>query len=71
MPDPLDTEIATYKKLHSSLLQNEGKYAVVAGEELIGVYGTYEEALQAGYEKAKLLPFLVKKITGTELVVHV
>jgi hypothetical protein len=34
------------------------------------VYGAYEDALKLGYEKAKLQPFLVKKISGAETIAH-
>jgi hypothetical protein len=71
MPETLEKEIIAYKNNLKTLLQNAGKYAVFSGDEMIGVYETYDEALKAGYEKAKLTPFLVKKITGTELVTFV
>jgi hypothetical protein len=65
---PLEREIQTFEKLRASLLANPGKYAVIAGEELLGVYSTYEDALKIGYEKRKLEPFLVKKIEVIEPV---
>ncbi|MCB1532611.1 MAG: hypothetical protein KDJ35_07065 [Alphaproteobacteria bacterium] len=64
----LQKEIQTYKKLLPELLGEEGKYVVIVGEELIGTYAAYEDALKEGYEVAKLEPFLVKKISGTETI---
>jgi hypothetical protein len=51
-------------------MQDEGKYALIVDAELVGIFGTYEDALRAGYEKAKLAPFLVKKISGSETVAY-
>ena len=66
---PLENELATYERLKPSLLaQDEGKFAVISGEELLGVYSTYDDALAIGYEKKKLEPFLVKKILAIEPV---
>lgn len=70
MAEPLELELATYKKLLPTLLADEGKFALIVGDELIGVYGTYEDALKAGYEKVQLKPFLVKKISGAETVAY-
>lgn len=69
-PTPsLEKEIETFNRLlRSTLLKDEGKYALIMGDTLIGVYGTYEDALGIGYEKAKLAPFLVKKISGAESI---
>jgi hypothetical protein len=64
----LETELQTFQKLRASLLSDEGKYAVIAGEDLLGVYSTYDDALKIGYEKRKLEPFLVKKIEAIEPV---
>jgi hypothetical protein len=69
-PDILQKETATYQKLLPSLLTEEGKFALIVGEELIGVFAAYEDALRAGYEKAKLNPLLVKRISGTEDVMY-
>jgi len=44
------------------LLSEEGKFVVIRGQEVAGTWGTYEDALQAAYERFGLTPFLVKKI---------
>jgi hypothetical protein len=65
----LEKEIQTYEKLKDQLVaEHEGKYAVISGEELLGVYSTYDDALKIGYEKRELKPFLVKKISSIEPV---
>jgi hypothetical protein len=70
MPDPLATELATFNKLLPSLMKSEGKYALIIGEHLIDIYSTYEDAVKVGYAKAKLDPFLVKKIAGVQSVAN-
>jgi hypothetical protein len=66
MTDDLKKEFLFYQKQLPSLLQSEGKYAVIVCEELVGVYGSYEDALQAGYGKAQVKPFLVRKISNSD-----
>ncbi|MEG9861733.1 MAG: hypothetical protein V6Z81_04425 [Parvularculales bacterium] len=66
----LEKEYEAYKKLLPALLgsdgSGEGKYALIIGDQHIGTYVAYEDALQEGYEKAKLGPFMVKKISGND-----
>lgn len=62
----LERELETYQRELPNLLANEGKYVVIHDEEVLGFYGTYEDALQAGYEKYGLKPFLVKQIQAVE-----
>lgn len=63
----LEKELETYKLKLSDLRSDEGKFALVHGEELT-VFGTYEDALKEGYERFGLKPFLVKQIQTTEVV---
>lgn len=65
--DPLSQAIETFETHRDQLLaDSEGKWAVVHGSAVLGVWDTYEDALQAGYATAGLDPFLVKKIEGVE-----
>ena len=64
----LEQEIETYNKELSRLIADEGKYVVICGTDVIGIYGTYEDALNLGYEKCGVKPFLVKKIQAVEQV---
>ena len=70
MPDRLATELGTYKRLLPTLLKDEGKYAVIKGEQLIGIFDSYSDALAEGYKVAKLDAFLVKIISGTDTVAY-
>lgn len=60
---PLRTELARYKALLPELLAQPGRFALIHGENLLGVYSTWEDACQEGYAKlGPATPFLVKRI---------
>jgi hypothetical protein len=58
----LERELETYKKALPTLLDKQGKYVLIKGDAVAGVWGTYEDAIQEGYRLFKLEPFLVKQI---------
>ncbi|HJT78155.1 MAG TPA: hypothetical protein VJ739_13205 [Gemmataceae bacterium] len=63
----LERELRTYRRELPGLLGHaEGKYVVIHGDRVNGVWETYEDALQAGYERYQLNPFLVKQICARE-----
>jgi hypothetical protein len=62
----LEKELAFFDANLIDLLDNEGKFVVVRDETIDGPYDTYEEALQAGYDRFGLTPFLVKQIHKVE-----
>lgn len=69
MAIPLERELQTYENKKAELLANSaGKYVVIHGDEVAGVWDTQDDALQAAYERFKLEPFLVKQITEVERV---
>lgn len=61
-------ETETYKKLLPSLLAEQGKFAVIHEEKLIGIYESYEDALKLGYQECGISPFLVKRILAEESI---
>jgi len=63
-----ERELETYKKRLPELLRDEGKFVVIRGEEIIGVWPGYEEALAEGYQRFGLTPFMVKRIEWAETV---
>ena len=65
---PLERELETYKRELPNLLADQGKYVLIIGEDVIGTFAAYEDALKEGYERAGLKPFLVKQIDATEQV---
>ena len=65
----LANELATYERHKSELVcANEGKYVLIHGDEIAGIWDTYKDALGAGYKQFGLQPFLVKQILGIERV---
>jgi hypothetical protein len=68
----LEKEMETYFAELPKLVANkdEGKFIVIHDGQVLGVFGTYEDALKIGYEKCRLQPFLVKKIAGVEQSQH-
>ena len=64
----LEAEIATYQRLLPTLQGDEGRYALIAGESLLGVFDTYPDALAEGYRIQGLAPFLVKRISSVEVI---
>ena len=64
----LDTEIQTYERELPSLLSNEGKFVLIRKTDVAGFFDTYEDAVQAGYDRFGLDPFLVKRVEAVEEV---
>lgn len=67
----LEQELETYQRLLSTTLAaEEGRFALIAGSDLLGVFDSYNDALTAGYKERKLEPFLVKRVATTESVAY-
>src|SRR5438128_1230308 len=64
----LDTEMETYRQKLPEWTEHEGKFVLIKGDKVVDFFGTYEDAIKAGYEQFKLEPFLVKKIQALEQV---
>ena len=64
----LEKELETYKNKFPELKDNEGKFVLIHGEDVVNVFSTYEDALKQGYQKFGLTPFLVKQIQTIEQV---
>lgn len=56
-------ELETYEKMLPELSTNTGKFALIHGDDLVGIYDTYGDALTVGYDKFDLEPFMVRKIS--------
>ncbi|MHB8257717.1 MAG: hypothetical protein ACYDHY_15050 [Acidiferrobacterales bacterium] len=61
--NPLQYELDRYNAELQTLLEHEGRFAVIKGDNAIDIFDTYDDALKAGYEKYGLEPFLVQKIS--------
>ena len=67
----LEKELETYNRELQALLANqgEGKFVLIQNDNVIDVFGTYEDALKEGYKTFGVTtPFLVKQISGIEQV---
>ncbi len=62
----LEKELETYKKKLSELKQDEGKFVLIRGEEVIDTFVSYEDAIKEGYKRFGLEPFFVRQIHGIE-----
>ena len=68
MAASLEKELETYRQQFLKLKEQVGRYVVIRGSDVLGTWGTYEDAIQAGYQSCGLSPFLVKKIEAFEKV---
>ena len=63
----LEKEIDAFRRqLPRLVLESQGKFALVHGEEIVGVFDTYADAVNTGYQKFKLDAFMVKQIAAIE-----
>lgn len=67
----LDREIETYNRRLPELLADEGRFVVIIGEEIIGIFDTDRDALMVGFDRAGSTAFLCRQISAIELVVHI
>ena len=65
---PLQAEMATYNSRLIELIGSVGKFVLIHGTSIEGIYDTYADALRIGYDRFKLEPFLVKQIAPSEQV---
>ena len=64
----LQQELDFFERQRLDLLaQAPGKYVLVKGSELIGIFDTELEAIRAGYQKIGNEPFLVKHIVEADI----
>jgi hypothetical protein len=64
----LEKELETYHSKLADLLLEQGKFVLICGDSMEGIFGAYEDALAAGYTRCGMRPFLVKKILAVEKV---
>lgn len=66
----LDREVATYYDRLPELLDDagNGKYVLIKGREILGVFGERSEALQVGHVRFLDESFLVKQILPEEQI---
>jgi len=65
----LETELDYFNKTKAELLKNHpGKFALIKGEQLIGVFDTPANAFDEGVKQFGREPFMVKRISESEEV---
>jgi len=64
----LATELKTYEQHRNALLGTaEGKFVLIHGTEVAGVYDTKMDAIAEGYRRFGNVPFLVKQVIKVEV----
>lgn len=64
-----ELELKTYHEKLPTLMGQQGKFVLIRGDKVDGVFETYAEAMSAGYRLHGLdSPFFVRKISPVEQV---
>jgi hypothetical protein len=67
--NPLERELATYEQHKAELLAQEGRFVLIQGDDIAGLYDTYNDALEEGYKRFGIdHPFLIKEVREVEEV---
>jgi hypothetical protein len=67
MADILAVELKAYTDNLDALLgANEGKFVLIHGDEVLGVFDSNMDAITRGYRELGNVPFLVKHIVKVE-----
>jgi hypothetical protein len=56
--------------LANLLTDHEGKFALIHGDQVAGVFDTEQQGVEEGYRRFNLQPFLVKRIVAVEKPVY-
>lgn len=69
LPSKLTREIARYEELKPSLLkEHEGEWVLIKGDELVGLFPTWEEAYDTGRTRFGNVPILVHEVAEFDMV---
>jgi hypothetical protein len=60
----LATELAAFERELPRLLSEgeDGRWVVIGGDEIAGLWDTFDDAIQAGYARFLTQPFLVQEV---------
>ena len=68
----LDRELQTYEAHKAELLaKGRGKWVLIKGARVAGVFDTEADAIRQGYERFGNVPFMVKEIVEIEVPVSI
>ena len=62
-------ELATYEHKLPELLGDAGRFVLIRGQEVAGIFDTYQDAVSVGYDRFKFDRFFVKQIAPAERIV--
>ncbi|HEY9123258.1 MAG TPA: hypothetical protein PK252_02685 [Bacteroidales bacterium] len=66
-----EKELEIFKKIKADLLsQYSGGFVVIKGDEVLGVWQSRLDALKSGIDKYGDVPFLVKNINESDIVIN-
>ena len=66
---PLAEELKTYQAQKADLLRrSHGKFVLIKGDQIIGLYDRETDAFSEGYQRFRLTGFLVKQVLEQEKV---
>ncbi|MEO8382518.1 MAG: hypothetical protein ABI779_22855 [Acidobacteriota bacterium] len=64
----LETELRYFNEHRSELLREaSGRFALVKGDALIGIFSSETEAIRHGYQTLGNVPFLVKQVAEVDI----
>jgi hypothetical protein len=64
----LETEWRYFNEHRADFVEEAaGKYALIKGDTLIGMYDNEASAIRTGYERLGNVPFLVKQVTAVDI----
>ena len=66
--DALTEELVTYRDHLKKLLEHQGKFVLIKGHEIVGIYELRDEALRESVDRFKDAPVLIKQIIEKEPV---
>jgi hypothetical protein len=71
--DPLAQEWKTYKREVARLVAegNEGKFCLIKGDEIVGIWESFSAAVAAGYERYGLTDLMVREINAIEPIYRI
>jgi hypothetical protein len=64
----LETELQYFNEHRAEFMeQAAGKFALIKGDRLIGMFDSETSAIRNGYQKLGNVPFLVKQVTEVDI----
>lgn len=68
----LEKELQYFQSHRDELLKHhEGSYVLIVGSQFVGAFTTEAEAYAAGLRKVGNKPFLIRRVTAEDEIVHI